>query len=250
MEKRKLIADVFDVAFYHDDVIAFTSDTLTDANIEVAVNETEVRGGKGNGLIATLHSGRDITITITDPIFKLETLALQLGQDIITGAGVGYTTLEKLAVVLEVADKIITLPKTPKYPAKLKVSLDGVDLIETTDYTLSGTTITITKVGVEVEDIIEVQPYAYDTSATSEKIVIDNKTYAIGGKLVLSTLETDTEEKPTANLFYVFHSAQPSGNFTVNTTSEKEANATEIELKVLKSVTSDEIGYILREPIA
>lgn len=250
MEKRRLIADVFDAVFFQEDVVAFTSDTLQDGNIEVSVGETEVRGGKGNGKIATLHSGRDITVTLTDPVFKYSTLAMQLGQDIVTGAGVGYVMPKKYTVALDGADLKITLEKEPKDATKLKLSIDGTALVVTTDYTLAGNVVTIIKVGVAEGDIVDVEPYAYTTAVTSERIAIDDKTFAKGGKLVLQTIEIDTEENPVSNLFYVFYSAQPSGNFSVNTASEREASATEIELTITKPDSGDEIGYILREPIA
>lgn len=247
--QTRLIADVFDMVFFQGTEVAYTSDTLTDTNIDIKVSEKEVRGGKGNGIIATLHSGRDITVKVTDPVAKLSTVALQLGQDIVTGAGIGYCMVQKKTVKTVESALQITLDKTPLVPANVQIEFQGTKLTYTTDYTVTGTVVAFVGSKVKAEDNVSVLPYTYTSDVTSERISIQADVYAKGGKLVLQTIEIDETETPIANLFYVFANAIPTGNITIATKSERDANASDFELKVIKPSDSDEVGYILREPI-
>lgn len=248
-EQRTLIADVFDAAFYQGGKLGFTSDTLTDASIEVKVNEKEVRGGKGNGLIATLHSGRDITIKMTDPVFRFETLAMQLGQDIVIKEGIGYCMIRYKTVEDKGGKLGITLDKQPLDQTKVELYCKGEKLTETTDYKISGLEVEFTTGKVKALDKITVNPYAYKSEADSEVIEISSDVFASGGKLVLETIELNEKEIPTARLFYVFENALPTGNFSINSKAEKDASPLAVELKIAKPADDTKVGYILREPI-
>lgn len=246
--QRTLIADVFDAAFYQGDRLAFVSDTLTDAGIDVKVNEKEVRGGKGNGLIATLHSSRDITVKLTDPVFRFETLAMQLGTDIVTGEGIGYCMIRYYPVKVESAKKQITLEKLPLKATDVELFHKG-EKLKAEDYVITDSVVEFKSDKVKELDKITVYPYAYRTNASARLIEINSDTFATGGKLVLETIEINEKEIPTARLFYVFENALPTGNFSINSKSEKDASPVELELKIAKPADSSKVGYILREDI-
>lgn len=254
-KQRRLIVDVFELVFYQNDRIALTSETLTDGNITVEVNETEVRGGRGNFRIATLHSGRDITVECNDPCFDYNTLALSLGQDVITESGIGYCMVRKYKVK-ENADGDFTfiLEEIPKFvDTDLEMFYETVK-IPADKYTYSEVDNSITLKSadfpkMQLHDVVTVNPYRYETDEDSEIINIDATTFAEGGKLVLETLEKDTKEKATARIQYVFPTAVMSGNFEVNTQSEVQASPTPLKFTVIKPEDSDEIGYIIRIPI-
>ena len=231
--QRRLIADVFELSFWQDDQIAITSETLTDGKITVEVNSTDVKGGRGNFKIATLHSGRDITIECNDPCFDYNILALNLGQDVITGKGIGYCMTRKY----KVKNKKIVLEEIPYNASEVVMYYKGELLEPVTDYEISSTdniTVTFSKPEVEDEQYVTVRPYRFETDDDSEIISINSNTYAKGGKLVLETLEKNTNEESVARIQYVFPSAQPDGNFEVDTQSEVQASSTPLKFTVNK----------------
>lgn len=245
---RRLIADVFDLAFKQNGKIAITSETLTDAGIDFEVTEKEITGGRGNGRIATLYSNRKVNVKATDPVFDYNVLALNLGQNIVTGAGVGYQMKQKLKVTLNASAKEITLAETPIKTTDIEIYHNGTQL-ETSKFTVSAKKVTITDTSVNENDLITVMPYSYMTAATAEKISITSDTYAEGGELVLETLEIDDKKRPVAKLQYIFYNATPSGKFSVNTKSERDAAPTTLEFAIDKPEHTNEIGYIIRIPI-
>lgn len=243
-----LIADVFDVTLIDDktgDVIATT--TLQDANIEVSVTENEVRAGKGNALIGTLHVSRDISISMTDAEFKYEWLAKQLGQDVKTGAGVGYAMPKWYKVVDNAGAYEITLDKTPKSKDSIAIYDKDGKRINTPSLTLSGDVVTITT-GVAEGDDVEVRTFAYDTPPETQTINFDSAVFSSGVRAILETVEIDGDETITHVLQYQFDSAVPEGNFSISTASERNAATQAFNLKVIKPKTSTVVGRLIRYP--
>jgi hypothetical protein len=243
-----LIADVFDVTLIDEDTgDVIGSTTLQDANIDVKVSENEVRAGKGNALIATLKVSRDIAIALTDVEFRYEWLAKQLGQDVKTGAGIGYATPKWYAVTDNAGSLEITLDKTPKSKDSIAIyDAEGVK-IPTTALTLTGSTVVITSGAIDGDEV-EVRTFQFDTPAETQTIEFDSKVFAKGVKAILETVEIDGDETITHTLQYQFDSAVPDGNFTVDTKSERNAATQAFGLKVLKPKTSSVVGRLLRFP--
>jgi hypothetical protein len=243
-----VIADVFNVVLIDtatNDVVATT--TLTDASIDVKVTQNEIRGGQGNTLLGTLNVARDITISLTDIEFKYEWLAKQLGQDVTTGAGVGYAATKFYTVVDNAGTLTITLDKTPTNVSTLAIyDTNGVKISQS-DYTLSASTVTFTT-GVAGGDSIEVRTYAYATSAQTQTIEFDSSVFAKGMKAILETVEISGDENITHTLQYQFDSCVPDGNFQIQTKSSKEAAAQAFGLKVIKPDNTSVVGRLLREP--
>lgn len=243
-----LIADVFDVTLIDEksgDVIATT--TLQDANIDVKVSENEVRAGKGNALIGTLHVSRDITISLTDAEFKYDWLAKQLGQDVKTGVGIGYAAPKWYKAKDTSGSVEITLDKTPKGKESIAMYDKDGKKIPTTALTLTTNKVKITS-GVVAGDDVEVRTYQFDTPPETQTIEFDSKVFASGVKAILETVEIDGDETITHVLQYQFDSAVPDGNFTVDTKSEKNAATQAFTLKVIKPKTSSVVGRLVRFP--
>ena len=108
-----LVADIFEVILVDSDGDVIGTTTLQDANIDVSVQENDVRGGRGDQLIGVLHSDRDINIALTDTLFKYEWLAKNLGQDIVTGAGVAYAMPKVYTAVDNASNIEFTLENEP-----------------------------------------------------------------------------------------------------------------------------------------
>jgi len=246
-----VVADVFDVLLIDEntgEVIATT--TLQDANIEVQVQENEVRGGKGNELLGLLHSGRDINISLTDVNFRYEWIAKQLGQDIKTGAGVAYAMPKWYVAKDEGGKTQIVLDQTPTSASSVAIYNDKGQKI--TGFTLTGNKIDLTSATpiVAIGDDVEVRTYQYATPAETQEIEFNSKVFGKGVKAVLETVEVDEEsEQVTHKLQYEFFKTLPSGNFTVNTNSERSAQTQEFTLRVIKPRESDVVGVLKRIPV-
>lgn len=241
-----LVADVFDMLIIDPvNKTIIGSTTLQDANIEFSMDTNDVRAGQGNNLIAILHSTRDINIPVTDVEWKYEYLAMYMGQDIVTGAGVAYAFPTWYDVVMEDSSATITLKHTPENGANITYTLhDG----STVEGTLAGNTVTFST-GVESGDQVLVGAYKYATPAGTETIEFDIKKFPRNFQVVLQTIEIDNDEHPTHYLQYAFDNVTPDGNFTINTTLERTASTQQMTFRVLKPKTSTKIGRALRIPI-
>lgn len=242
-----VVADVFETILIDDDGDVIGTTTLQDANIEVSVQEQDVRGGRGNQLLGILHSDRDINISMNDIQFRFDWLAKQFGQDIVTGKGKAYA-MPKWYVVG--SDNKITLEKTPSSTPELAIyTKDGKKI---TKFTLTGNKVDFTSATptVAIGDSVEVRTYVYDTDPQTQSFKIDNSVFAKGVKAVLTTVEFDeSSETETHYIQYEFYKAIPTGNFSINTASERSAQAQAFNLRVVKPKETTEVGIVKRIPV-
>lgn len=247
-----VVADVFECVIVDSDGDVIGTTTLQDGNIETQVQETDVRSGRGNQLRGVLHAERDITINLTDVGFSYSWLAKQLGQTIKTGAGIAYQMPKFHTVAMETTNKVITLEETPTSIDSIALyDKDGVRLMKTTDFTMATNKLTILKAGISAGDSVEVRTYTYATDAETQTIDIDNSVFAKGVRLVLETIEIDESTETTlAKLQWNFERALPSGNFTISTSSAKEASTSAYTFRVVRPTNSSVVGKSLRIPIS
>lgn len=239
------IADVFDVTLISDNGDVIGTTTLQDASIDVKVSENEIRGGKGNTLLGTLHVSRDITIALTDIEFRYEWLAKQLGQDVKTGAGVAYAA-PKFYTLDATLD--ITLDKTVSDASSLSIYKEDGTKIASADYSYATGKVTFSGSGYAQGDQVEVRTYAYATDAETQTIEFDSTVFANGVKAILETVEIEGDESISHVLQYQFDSTVPDGNFTIATKSDRTAATQAFGLKVIKPKTSSVVGRLLRFP--
>lgn len=247
-----LIADVFDVVLIDKttrDVICTT--TLQNADIEVSVTENDVRGGKGNTLLAVIHASRDINLNLTDAEFRYDWLAKQLGQNITTGAGVGYA-MPVWDTVIDGGASVpkITLAETP-VATNSDLAIHDSSGVKVTGYSVTGASVDFTGAtpSIAIGDKVEVRTYKYDSVATTESIALDGSVFATGVEAILETLEIDSNEVAKYKLQYQFDNTIPSGNFSISTASERQASTQQFNLRVIKPETTDVVGRVLRMPI-
>jgi hypothetical protein len=246
-----VVADVFDVLLIDENGDVVGTTTLQDANIEVQVQENEVRGGKGNELLGVLHSSRDINISLTDVNFRYDWIAKQLGQDIKTGAGVAYAMPKWYPVLDDAGKPTVTLDETPLATGN-ELVIYNEEGQKVTGFTVSGNKIDFTSAtpAIGVGDEVEVRTYKYATPAETQEIEIDNSVFAKGVKAILETVEVDeSTEQVTHKLQYEFYNVLPTGNFTINTASERQAQTQEFSLRVVKPKGSTVVGKLKRIPI-
>jgi hypothetical protein len=86
-----------------------SSNTLTESGLGFTVTEEEIRGGQGNSVLGSYFHDTGLTINMTDALFSLEYLALNVGGTISAGATV--VTLEQVTVG---AGGVITVANQPQ----------------------------------------------------------------------------------------------------------------------------------------
>lgn len=254
---RSLVVDVFDAILVESDGSVIGTTTLQSGNIDVAVSEVEVRGGKSNALLANLHVQRDINIELVDVEWKPEWIAKQLGTSITSGATEAYSMPKWYSVIDLDGDASGTalgfkLDNTPLVSnSGLKIfGTDGVEVNSNTGYTIATDTVTILKAGVRVGDVFEVRTYKYATPVGTQTLNFESDKFATGAKLVLSTLETDENEEHLFELQYIFENAIPNGSFAIQTSSEKKESTQSLKLKIVKPSNSTIVGKLLRIPLS
>ena len=83
--------------------------TLTESGISFTVTEEEIRGGLGNSVLGSYFHDTGLSLNMTDALFSLEYLALNVGGTI--SAGSDIITTEQVTVG---ANSKITVTKTPQ----------------------------------------------------------------------------------------------------------------------------------------
>lgn len=103
------IKEVADVTFYtinpstgEPDVPVLYLDTLKVSTTEQAANAVDATGGKGNAVLITWDTSRDITVNIEDALFSVKSLAMTYGASIKDLAANGTSNGEKTTLVKSV----------------------------------------------------------------------------------------------------------------------------------------------------
>ena len=111
MAERFILAGVGDIQLFDQSTgeIIVTSKTLTDSGINFSVTAEDIRGGMANAILGKYFHDTAMELTLTDALFSLEYLALNVGGTISASANV--LTMEQITT--SVADQI-TVSDTPQ----------------------------------------------------------------------------------------------------------------------------------------
>lgn len=241
-----LIADIFDVLIVDDKGEMLASSSLSSADINIQVNSTEVRAGRGDALIAVLHSGRQADITLAEVEFKWDWLAKQLGQTATTGAVEIWALPKWYKAVATEGTVTITLDNKPL------ATNSGIKIYDANGKAITGTVagkVVTFATGVKGGDAVEVRGYKYTSPATASEIIIDNISFADGVKCILETIEIDEDETQLSKVQYIFDEALFDGNINIQTKKERDAIVTNVALKAVKPRTSNTIGRVIKIPL-
>lgn len=107
---NKILAGVADARFYNSSgTLVFQGKTLIDDSITATTNKTEVRGGKGNQLLATYYHTAGLAFKITDAQWNLSMLAAAVGTSVASNTSV-YA--EETVAVTSGAGSVLGTPLT------------------------------------------------------------------------------------------------------------------------------------------
>ena len=111
MASKFILAGVGDIQLFDQGSgeIIVTSKTLTDSGINFSVTAEDIRGGKANAILGKYFHDTAMELTLTDALFSLEYLALNVGGTITAGSNVFKTE----PITTTVADTI-TVSETPQ----------------------------------------------------------------------------------------------------------------------------------------
>ena len=85
MAQNQFLAGVGRALLFDGDNLIGVAKTLTDSTFNFSISSEEVRGGQANALFGKYFHDSNLSITLTDAMFKLEYLAANLGVDISMG---------------------------------------------------------------------------------------------------------------------------------------------------------------------
>ena len=171
--------------------LILTSKTLVDSGINFTITEEEVRGGLANAKLGSYFHDSGLALTLTDSLFSLDMLSLQLGSTITVGTDV------RIIEQVTVADGKITVKETPQPFGNFgvigwasKVGEDSWTTIKFTDATKEANVS-----GFENGDVVCVKYYKQDVSA--EDFVVSSAFIPsqIYGVLTLPLFKAGTEAK-------------------------------------------------------
>ena len=111
MAQNQFLAGVGRALLFDGDNLIGVAKTLTESTFNFSISNEEIRGGQGNALFGKYFHDSNLSVTLTDAMFKLEYLAANLGVDISMGGLSVYESTASGEVVR--ADGSILLTETP-----------------------------------------------------------------------------------------------------------------------------------------
>lgn len=111
MAQNQFLAGVGRALLFDGDNLIGVAKTLTESTFNFSISNEEIRGGQGNALFGKYFHDSNLSVTLTDAMFKLEYLAANLGVDISMGGLSVYESTSSGEVVR--ADGSILLTETP-----------------------------------------------------------------------------------------------------------------------------------------
>ncbi|WP_099467739.1 hypothetical protein [Konateibacter massiliensis] len=216
---KDFLVSTADVAFFHNDVLAFTGTTSLNTSINVSNEDQEITGGKGGKTLYKYKYGRKLASSIEMAEWNLAYIAANVGSTISEGLKDVYAVAECVTLV----NGLGTLAKIPT----------GKVFVEKTDGSTSevepvGSTITV---GND-NDTIKVT-YQYNTNV--KRVTIDAETSPLVGRLVLSADKHNSKKGKVGEVQIEIPSFQLSGNFDItleatgSTTTNLDGDALAVE---------------------
>lgn len=239
---KLVIADVCDVTLESlaDGKVIMTAEAQT-TSISQTIDEQEIRGGRGGGLIATIQSQKTIETQLTDALFSLDYIELVQGSDIEEGE-VSYWVNAKATVTADgftiedtgVTKALITGADGTQTPADVET---GVITVDTTTAFPDATE------GDEVEILVQ-------KTATGQMVEIRTDRFPKKYKMTYRTVALDPKSmEHVHDVIIQFDEVQPSANFDLGFEMSTPMTP-EISFKVTKPEGCNGLGrFILTDPI-
>lgn len=216
---KDFLVSTADVAFFVNDVLAFTGTTSLNTSIAVSMEDQEITGGKGNKTLYKYKYGRKLAPTIEMAEWNLSYIAAQVGSTIFEGLKDVFAVAECVTLTGGVG----TLKKVPIG----KVYVENPDG-STAEVTPVGSTITVGS-----DDGTVLVTYQYSTNV--KRVTIDAESTPFVGRLLMSADKHNNKKGKVGEVQIEVPSFQLSGNFDISlessgtTTTKLEGDALAVE---------------------
>lgn len=212
---KDFLVSTADVAFFVNDMLAFTGTTSLNTSLSVSMEDQEITGGKGNKTLYKYKYGRKLAPSIEMAQWNLAYIA----------ANVGSTIFEGLQDVFVVAEPVV-LTKGAGTLKKLPVGKVFVEYADgsTEEITPDGSTITVGDTDGKV-----MATYQYRTNG--KRVTVDAESTPFVGRLVMSADKHNNRKGKVGEVQIEVPSFQLNGTFDItleaggNTTSKLEGDA-------------------------
>ena len=220
MERSKdFLVSTADVAFFVNDMLAFTGTTSLNTSISVSMEDQEITGGKGNKTLYKYKYGRKLAPSIEMAEWNLSYLSANVGSTVFEGMKDVFVVAECVTLTKGVG----TLKKTPV----------GKVFIEKPD----GSTAEITPVGstITVGDSDGTILATYQYSTNVKRITIDAESTPFVGRLVMSADKHNNKKGKVGEVQIEVPSFQLNGTFDISleasgtTTTKLEGDALAVD---------------------
>lgn len=216
---KDFLVSTADVAFFVNDMLAFTGTTSLNTSISVSMEDQEITGGKGNKTLYKYKYGRKLAPSIEMAEWNLAYIA----------ANVGSTVFEGLKDVFAVAE-CVTLTNGVGTLKKIPV---GKVFVEKAD----GSTVEIQPVGstITVGDVNGTVLATYQYSTNVKRVTIDAESTPFVGRLVMSADKHNNKKGKVGEVQIEVPSFQLNGTFDIsleasgNTTTKLEGDALAVD---------------------
>lgn len=182
MAKKVVLAGSMVWRFYDSNKnLVLTANSLTDSGLNTTVSKDAIRGGQGHKLLANYFYESGLALTLTDPLFSMDYLAMKFGSDITMGADIQTPETVTIAVAdtITVSKTPVAFPGTTSVTGVYKLSTDTTDTW--TKITFTGSNATVN--GLTVGQQVCVVYFSEDLSGRTLEIptnIIPDTMYAVG----------------------------------------------------------------------
>lgn len=239
--EEQLWLDIFNVTVLDDKNNVICMDALTQADLGIEVSSNEIRGGQGNRLIATVGADKKFDITTSEPVFRMDSLALSMGSEIKDYSGLVYCPPKMYEVK---NNTTITLEHEPSSKKSIVIYGEDGKKVESSNITWeSGKDITLTSYTGTKARVM----YQYTAPSGAKSIEINSKNFPSEYKMILEAPIISTGEEITSYIQLVIPKVKPDGSWSLSMSSNREATASEVKWTVL-SDTNGKLGEFIQIP--
>lgn len=197
---KDFLVSTADVAFFVNDMLAFTGTTSLNTSISVSMEDQEVTGGKGNKTLYKYKYGRKLAPSIEMAEWNLAYLAANVGSTIFEGMKDVFAVAECVTLVNGVG----ILKKAPV--GNVFVEIPNGSTLEVEP---DGSTITVGTMNSNV-----LVTYQYNTGV--KRVAVDAESTPFVGRLVMSADKHNNKMGKVGEVQIEIPSFQLSGTFDIS----------------------------------
>ncbi len=216
---KDFLVSTADVAFFVNDVLAFTGTTSLNTSISVSMEDQEITGGKGNKTLYKFKYGRKLAPSIEMAQWNLAYIAANVGSTIFEGLKDVFVVAEPVTLTKGIG----TLKREPVGKVFVEYS-DG----STEEIAPAGSTITVGDADGKI-----LATYQYSTNV--KRVTVDAESTPFVGRLVMSADKHNNRKGKVGEVQIEVPSFQLNGTFDItleasgNTTTKLEGDALAVD---------------------